>query len=161
MDKEDLYYQIARDRYMSQETQLHEFQRRAIQVISFGGLLLGLGMVYLRVEVANGEVSLSIVEPVVIVFLVMVAPFAYAAFGCMGLVRPKCWRHNPRPKRLGEILEDENSKDLTRWAGDEYTRSVNENQDYLDSAADMLVKATWLVTTQASLLVGLLVASLF
>ena len=79
MDKDDLYYQVARDRYMSQETQLHEFQRRAIQVISFGGLLLGLGMVYLRVEVANREVSLSIAEPVVIVFLVMVAPFAYSA----------------------------------------------------------------------------------
>ena len=135
MDKYDLYCEVARERFNSLDELRKEFDRRATNIISVGGVLVGLGFVYLRLKTPDS--SHSFLDPENLALACLIAMFLIAAVLCLLTLWPGKWRY-PRPEDLCEKLEAFENHDLTKWTADEYSRCAEKN-------GPRLAKAGWLL----------------
>ena len=101
MDKYDLYFEVARERVRSQVALLQEFDRKATNLISVGGVLLGLGFVYLRLKTPADTLSFWDLELLAIVCVAVT--FLITAILCLNILRVKDW--HPQSKTRGDGRE--------------------------------------------------------
>ena len=144
MDKYDLHYEVARDRFNSQDDLRQEFDRKATTIISVGGVVLGLGFVYLRLRTPAD--ALFFLDPEGLALTWVFGMFVVAAAHCLYALWPEKWYHDPSSNVLREHLDGYTKDGLTLWVADEYTRSVENNQPRLVKTARLLRWAmAWLV----------------
>ena len=159
LDKVDLYFQVARDRYQSQEASLQQFDLKATATMSVGGVLLGAGVVYVRFLVGDNPDTFPIAA-VALLFTVVTCFVMLSALCILGTWL-RAWRHNPTPSHMATILDQHTDDQMIRWVGDEYSSSVESNRVRLQSTANYLRLAMAFLIVEALALTAMIFVSLF
>ena len=152
MDKYDLYCQVTRDRYLSQELLNREFSTKIGTVISFGGAMVGAGAVIQAF--AGNIVSFVAFVAVVIAFLVAVGH-------SVPILLTRNWRAGPRVADAAEMLEEHDHDNYTKEIANLYGQSVEANRSLLDGKAEASDVAVLSLAAEALFLGIVGVASYF
>ena len=124
MNQVDLYCEIARERYLSQEWLNREFQTRVGFMISFGGAMIGAGAVILKSS--PSDLSFPI-------FLALVAAYLSTIGWTLPVLWPRRWQPGPKISEVADRLDAYKDEVFTKLVGDVYGRCVENNRGILDS----------------------------
>ena len=151
MDRIDLYYEVTRDKLLSQESLNKEFGAKASNLLGFGAAMIGAGVIILNLSGAK----LGPDVPAFWVSIVLVLAFVSTALFGLNVLWNRPWEHSPTASGFAKHLHGYQSNTLTEWVGDEYARSVDHNKGALIQKATAL---QWGVTslTLEALLVAVL-----
>lgn len=151
MDQSELYYQIARAKYQSQEGLNREFLTRASAIMTFGGALVAAAALVLNLGgLSQGNTVLGI-------FAALLACFVGVASCCVCILKPWWWSYGPQlPELQGHVLSTQFSDEqMAEWAGDVFQQSVEDNTRSLKWKAYGLIAAIVCLLAEAGLLAGL------
>ena len=150
MQQTDLYYQVALEKYQSQEWLNREFATKAGTMLGFGGAIVGAGAVILSIPTTTNQLSFWI-------FAALIVAFVFMVLASMPVLRPRDdWQHGPKMHQLADALDDDyNDGAITRSVGEAYCESVEHNRGILDCKGKCLQYVTKLLTLEA-LILGLL-----
>ena len=157
MDKYDLYCEVARERFNSLDELRRDFDRRATNIVSVSGVLVGLGFVYLRLKTPVS--SLALLDPETMAIACLFAMFLIAAVLCLCTLWPGKW-HYPRPEDLCENLEAFEDCDLTKWTADLYSRCAEDNEPRLAKAGCLLRAAVCFLVLEVMALTAVFLVTL-
>ena len=129
MDKYDLFYQVARDNYASQEWLNREFGTKGGTMVGFGGALVAAGAIIL---------SFSGTLLSFMVFLALVVAFLAAVIFSLNVIWLHDWRPGPKVTNAVPILGDFEHDAFTIEVGTEYSKSVDYNRSVLERKAEYL-----------------------
>ena len=129
MDKSDIFYQVARENYLSQEWLNREFGTKGGTMVGFGGGLLAAGAVIL--SFSGGLLAFA-------AFLVLVLTFVSAVVCSLNVIWLSDWRPGPKVTGANELLDAWDDQAFTREVGTEYSKSVEFNRPVLSRKAEYL-----------------------
>ena len=129
MDKYDLFYQVARDNYASQEWLNRELGTKGGTMVAFGGAIVAAGAVILSF---SGTI-LSFIT-----FLVLVIAFVFAVIFSLNVIWLNDWRPGPKVTNAVPILANFEHQDFTIEVATEYSISVEFNREVLGRKAEYL-----------------------
>ena len=154
MRQTDVYYQVALEKYQSQEWLNREFATKVGTMIGFGGAMVGAGAVILNIPSTTGYPPVGIFATIVVVFVLMVA-------ASVPILRPRDdWNHGPKTQQLADALDgDYEDEAITRSVGDVYSQSVEHNRRILDCKGKCLQWVTSLLAIEAVILGALALVS--
>ena len=148
MDQSELYYQIARAKYQSQEGLNREFLTRASAIMTFGGALVAAAALVLNLGgLSQGNTVLGI-------FAALLACFVGVASCCVCILKPWWWSYGPQlPELQGHVLSTQFSDEqMAEWAGDVFQQSVEDNTRspqmeslWTNSCYSLPTSGSWLV----------------
>ena len=131
MDRIDLYCQIAREKYLSQEWLNRELGTKAGAILSIGVAVLGAGTVIFTLSEAPHEALFWVFLGLICIFLVVAALSVY-------ILSPRNWYNGPNVTDLASRLDSPEEHDLTKLVGDVYADSVKHNKTVLDAKGTVL-----------------------
>ena len=129
MTKSDLFYQVARENYASQEWLNREFGTKGGTMIGFAGAILAAGAIIL---------NFSATLPSFIVFLLLAIAFVVAIASSLQVIWLSDWRPGPKVKDAVAIFDNFTDHEFTIEVGTEYSKSVEFNREVLNRKAKYL-----------------------
>ena len=124
MNRVDLYCQITREKYLSQEWLNRELGTKAGAMLSIGAAVVGAGTVIFTLSKATYEAPFW-------VFLGLIFAFIVVAALSIFILSPRSWRNGPQVSDLASRLDSPEEHDLTKLVGDVYADSVDHNKNVL------------------------------
>ena len=153
MEKSDLYYNVARDRFQYQDSLHKDFGTKAINLVGFGGALVAAGGLIMRLSGQGMNTGPS--DSALSSFIALGVFFSLAAGFGIWTIWPRDWRHNPAVNVLKEHLSHYGDQALVEWTGDEYAQSIEHNQPRLDQMARLLRLTMFFVALEVLALAAL------
>ena len=135
MNQTDLYCDVLRGRYHSQESLNRDVGAKAAGVLSVGIALVGAGAIILKISNADDLAPLM-------AFLVLLGTFALTALSSLLTLYPRDWRYGPKTADLVDMLGAYQDHEITRVTGDIYGKAIAYNQKVLASKAIALQAGT-------------------
>ena len=154
MDRVDLYCQITREKYLSQEWLNREFGTKAGAILSIGAAVVGAGTVIFTLSEATQEAPFW-------VFLGLICTFLVVATLSVYILSPRQWYNGPNVTDLASRLDSPEEHDLTKLVGDVYADSVKRNKSVLDAKGVALQWGAISLAVESTLLASLGALSYF
>ena len=151
MNQSELYCQIARARYQSQEGLNREFLTRASAIMTFGGALVGVAALVLNLgEATHGTTVIGM-------FAALLACFGGVALLCIWILKRWDWLNGPNLPALQGLVQGRQHTDeqMSEWVADVFEKAVKDNCLGLDCKARILMGAIVCLLAEAALLAGL------
>ena len=154
MDQIDLYCEVTREKFLSQESLNREFGAKAGTILGFGAAVIGAGVITLNLS----GIKLGPGVPAFWAFIALILAFLSTAIFSLLILRPRSWEHGPTVSSLAKALGYYEDRDLTKMVGDQYKQSVDNNWCLLDRKAIFLEYgvASLAIETLAVAVVGIL-----
>ena len=154
MDQIDLYCEVTREKFLSQESLNREFGAKAGTILGFGAAVIGAGVITLNLS----GINLGPGVPAFWAFIALIVAFLSTATFSLLILWPRSWVHGPTVSSLAKALGHYEDRHLTKLVGDQYKQSVDNNWCLLDSKARFLVcgVASLAIETCAVAVVGIL-----
>ena len=154
MDRVDLYYQITREKYLSQEWLNRELGTKAGAILSIGAAVMGAGTVIFTLSEAPHEALFW-------VFLGLICTFLVVATLSIYILSPQKWYNGPNVTDLVSRLDSPEEYDLTKLVGDVYADSVEHNKCVLNAKGTVLQWGAISLAVESTLLATLGALSYF
>ena len=123
MDQTDLYCQVTREKFSSQESLNREFGTKASSMLAFGAALLGAGAITLNFS----DSKLTLSDPPVQAFIALIGTFLWTAASSLFVLLTWRWGNGPTVSSLAKALNHHQDREYAKLVGDEYMKSVNAN----------------------------------
>ena len=146
MSQADLYCQVVRERYHSQEALNGGLHTRSAIILSFSGVLVGSAGIILRLSQPHQWVEVGVFAGLGMAFIVTV-------ISCLLVLRTRNWHPGPKPADVADRLSDHSESDLAKVIGDVYGDCVEQNRTVLGGQAAWLQTGALFLGVQALLLV--------
>ncbi len=131
MDQTDLYCQVTREKFLSQESLHREFGAKASNMLGFGTALIGVGAIILNLS--GTEFNLG--DRSLLTFFALIFTFLLTAIFSLIVLLGRTWGNGPTVESLASALNCDQDRDYAKLVGDGYKKSVNDNWRVLDSKA--------------------------
>ena len=151
MDRVELYYQITREKYLSQEWLNRELGTKAGAILSIGAAVVGVGTVIFTLSEATQEAPFWVFLGLIFTFLVVAILSGY-------ILWPRTWHNGPNVTDLASRLDSPEEHDLTKLVGDVYASSVEHNKSVLNAKETALQWGAISLAVESTLLATLGVA---
>ena len=143
----DCYFRVAGDRLKSQESLGAELNSRSYNIMSVSLALLATSALVIGAFTDNPPLSALVVFGISGLFALFIVTLV-----CGKVLSPhKNWWTGPNPTLFAQHLGQYKDTALVEWAGDEYSKSVECNQQVLSNKAEAIRRMTWLVGIQAAI----------
>ena len=153
MDKTYVYLEVARAEYQRLESARRDFMTRAIHIISFGGALLAVAVLYL------GNAT-ALESELIGVFAGMIVLYVICACLSAAVLWPHPWRPHPDRNSILEQIDDNASNDEVKiYTAELYDTSVKANRPRVRLDAELVRGALLCVLAEGLLLAIMLLLS--